>query len=180
MRTRNPPPHWFTFNSQRFAAKRRGIKWKLSYDEWINIWTRSKKLTKRGHRIGCYVMARFGDKGPYSVNNVEIISVTQNNHDAHQGKRNTEQHNRNIAKAVTSTWANMTPEQRAARGRSVSKTQLKTGVMQKAWDQTVDRERHKQALLSAWAKLTPEQRAARGKAVSEGRRRARGSPSTRR
>jgi hypothetical protein len=180
MRQNNPPPYWFDFYTQRTNAKKRGIKWKLSYNEWINIWTRSKKLAKRGRNAGCYVMSRFGDKGPYSVGNVEIVPVTKNNHDAHQGRRNTERHNRNIAKAVSMTWASMAPDEHAARGRAISEAQLRTGSQQKAWDSTVNRKQHRQALRKAWANLTPEQRAARGRAISEGKRRRHvtDSPST--
>jgi hypothetical protein len=69
--TKNPERH--AYNSHKYHAKRRGIGFNLTFEEWMTIWTESGKWELRGVRRGCYVMARFGDVGPYAIGNVKII-----------------------------------------------------------------------------------------------------------
>ncbi len=65
------------FASQRNAARHRGIGWELTLWDWWLIWQESGKWEQRGRGFG-YVMARFGDIGPYARGNVEIIPQPQN------------------------------------------------------------------------------------------------------
>lgn len=67
--------------SQKHAAKRRGIDWCLAFDSWIEIWKASGHLSRRGVGRGSYCMARHGDTGPYSAENVSIIPSTDNSRD---------------------------------------------------------------------------------------------------
>ncbi len=69
------PLYW---QQKRDARVKRGIEFLLTYDEWLKIWEESGRLHERGTRRGMYVMARFGDKGPYAVGNVKIITHEQN------------------------------------------------------------------------------------------------------
>lgn len=62
------------FTGQRKAAKRRGIGWELTFEEWLSIW--ADKLPMRG-RTGL-VMARKGDVGPYAKGNVSIMTARDN------------------------------------------------------------------------------------------------------
>lgn len=64
------------FMYQRSNAKGRGIDFCLTFWQWWTIWLESGRYELRG-RSG-YVMARFGDVGPYAVGNVEIITSTEN------------------------------------------------------------------------------------------------------
>ena len=59
-------------------ARNRGISFLLTFEEWFKIWTDSGHLHERGPRRGQYVMARYGDKGPYAVGNVRIITGLEN------------------------------------------------------------------------------------------------------
>ena len=70
------------FNTHKSSAKQRGIKFELSYDQWLNIWLLSGKIDQRGK----YVMCRFNDVGPYSVDNVFIDTRKNNSIFASQGK----------------------------------------------------------------------------------------------
>lgn len=56
----------------RKGAQERGIGWELTRPEWLRIWKQSGKLDLRGTGSGRYCMSRFGDVGPYAVDNVEI------------------------------------------------------------------------------------------------------------
>lgn len=66
------------FNCHKGNAKKRGVPFLLTFDQWWDIWQRSGKWDKRGCKPGCYVMARRGDTGPYAVYNVDIVKFTRN------------------------------------------------------------------------------------------------------
>ena len=74
------------YHQHRFNAKKRGIAFLLTWEEWLQIWTESGHFHERGCRKGQYVMARFGDKGPYAVGNVKIVPVEQNSSEGNLGK----------------------------------------------------------------------------------------------
>jgi len=69
------------FVAQRHGAKTRGVEWLMTFDQWWNVWEESGKWKYRGQ--GGYCMARKGDFGPYSPDNVYICTIAQNMHDAH-------------------------------------------------------------------------------------------------
>lgn len=55
------------------------IEFRLTYNEWINIWLQSGYWNKRGPYKEQYVMLRFNDLGHYEVGNVEIKTGKENN-----------------------------------------------------------------------------------------------------
>ena len=66
------------YKLQRYDAARRGITWYFNYISWKNKWIKSGHWHERGCHKGQYVMARFGDKGPYASWNVRICTVEEN------------------------------------------------------------------------------------------------------
>lgn len=71
------------FQMQRWmAVNRRNIDWKLTYEEWLDIW--GDKVIQRGRGKGKFVMARYNDTGPYCVGNVYIQEHSENSKDAHK------------------------------------------------------------------------------------------------
>ena len=68
------------FKEQKSNTKynREGIEWKLTFGEWAAIWILSGKWNERGRNSGQYVMARFGDRGAYCWDNVEIVTCNEN------------------------------------------------------------------------------------------------------
>lgn len=66
------------FTQQLCGARSRGIPWELTFEQWWGIWEASGKWALRGTRFGQYVMARYGDVGPYSVANVSICTASDN------------------------------------------------------------------------------------------------------
>jgi hypothetical protein len=76
------------FMGHKYNAEGNGVRFELTFDEWLQIWTDSGFLDQRGQ--GKYVMARLGDKGPYAVGNVKIITAAEN---------------------VREAWLNKTPEE---------------------------------------------------------------------
>jgi hypothetical protein len=79
--------HFKQYGQHRLNSKKRGIPFLLTFEEWLDIWTASGHLSERGRGAGKYVMARFGDTGPYSKTNVSIQSYLQNASDATLGKK---------------------------------------------------------------------------------------------
>ncbi len=71
------------FVRQKANARRCGIPWELSFEEWWKIWEDSGKWEERGKTSLDYVMARKLDAGGYSVDNVHIISSRKNSADSH-------------------------------------------------------------------------------------------------
>lgn len=71
-------PLYRRFTEQRERARQRGIGWELPYWQWLQIWQDSGHLDERGRRKGEWQMARFGDKGPYSLDNVKIVRAETN------------------------------------------------------------------------------------------------------
>jgi hypothetical protein len=74
------------FTSHKADAKRRGIPFKFTFESWLEFWEKSGKIPQRGHGKGKYVMARFGDKGAYSVGNVKIILFEENSKERRMSK----------------------------------------------------------------------------------------------
>ena len=76
--------YWKAYTNQCYGARRRGIEFQLTFEQWLSIWKASRRLSRRGTRSGQYVMARFGDCGPYAVGNVKIITTNRNRKEAKQ------------------------------------------------------------------------------------------------
>lgn len=72
---------WTLFRGHRNGAKRRGIRFDFSYEDWVGWWKHNLGddwRNKRGCRKDKYVMARYGDKGPYAPWNVKCITHSEN------------------------------------------------------------------------------------------------------
>ena len=66
------------YRNQRKRAFARGIGWEITLLEWMDVWIRSGKLEHRGIGVDKYVMARRGDIGPYRLDNIYIITSSDN------------------------------------------------------------------------------------------------------
>jgi hypothetical protein len=77
-RERHPVNPRVDYNQQKHSATRRGIEFLLSFRQWFEIWQASGHWEERGRGRGKYCMARFGDCGPYAVDNVKIITNAEN------------------------------------------------------------------------------------------------------
>jgi hypothetical protein len=64
------------YGCQKTHAKLRGIEFNFTFQEWIDWW--GSDIINRGCRKGQLVMARIGDQGPYSSNNVIKQECGQN------------------------------------------------------------------------------------------------------
>jgi len=79
------------FNAHKHNAKRRGIEFNLTFEQWSDIWNKSDKWNERGRGANKYCMCRVGDKGAYAIDNVFIGQGKQNVSDANIGKHDSEE-----------------------------------------------------------------------------------------
>lgn len=67
------------YKIHKMNAKRRGIAFLLTFDQWFRIWRRSGHWDARGNKSAAgYVMSRRGDEGAYADGNVEIVTHAEN------------------------------------------------------------------------------------------------------
>lgn len=69
-------PRRAAFNSQKRGAKRRGIEFLLTLEEWIKWWGSDFEL--RGKQHDSLQMCRYGDVGPYKAGNIYMASKSEN------------------------------------------------------------------------------------------------------
>jgi hypothetical protein len=73
-----PPEAVRAFQVQRTNANRRGIPFLFTFEEWWAWWQTDNRWANRGMGSGKFVMARKGDKGPYSPENVYCATHLEN------------------------------------------------------------------------------------------------------
>ena|GEM_PF-5846307 len=66
------------FDTQRRNAKRRGIPFLLTFEEWWDWWQIDNRWANRGRRRDNFVMGRFGDTGPYALDNIYCVLPRDN------------------------------------------------------------------------------------------------------
>ena len=66
------------YQTHKGKAKRRGVEFSLTFEEWLSIWLSSVHLSERGRAVNQYCMCRKLDKGGYTVGNVRIRTVKHN------------------------------------------------------------------------------------------------------
>jgi len=62
------------------------IEFRLTFNEWWDIWQASGKYHLYGCRVGQYCMSRYNDIGHYEVGNVFIQLTTENTSQANKGR----------------------------------------------------------------------------------------------
>ena len=69
------------YNSQRSTSKCRNIPFLLTFEEWYDWWL-SNGIDKNQLMVPftkqTFCMCRYGDKGPYSLNNIYCDTVSNN------------------------------------------------------------------------------------------------------
>lgn len=75
-------PDRYAYRHWAASAKKRGISVEMEFHEWRDVW-----LAYGGTDDGKKVLCRFGDQGPYSVDNVYVATRGQNVRDAFYFKR---------------------------------------------------------------------------------------------
>lgn len=88
--------YWQQINN----AKRRGIEFNMSYEEWLYVWLSSGHFDQRGKGRNKYVMARHGDTGPYEIGNVKIVTNYVNCSEATAGIKKTKEHAKKLRKIL--------------------------------------------------------------------------------
>lgn len=70
------------YRNHKNSAACRGIKFALSFGQWLAVWQTSGKLDRRGRGKGHYCMSRIKDSGGYELGNVHIQPCDENSREA--------------------------------------------------------------------------------------------------
>jgi hypothetical protein len=100
------------FERQQRNAKQRGIRWELSFSEWLTIW--GDNIDKRGRGRDQLCMARKGDIGPYAIGNVQIITNAENIRE----QQHTDDRKRKVSEGSKTLWRDETHRRRMSRSTS--------------------------------------------------------------
>lgn len=66
------------YKNQVRSSRKRGIDFLLTFEEWRDWWLIDNRWSNRGRHSGQFVMARRGDAGPYSIDNIYLATSRQN------------------------------------------------------------------------------------------------------
>lgn len=94
------------FQEHKYNSDGRGIKFEFTFEGWVRFWKDSGKLHLRGAKKGKYVMARKGDTGPYSPDNVEIILYEDNLSDQIENINRSDQYRSKMSVIMKTTLQN--------------------------------------------------------------------------
>lgn len=75
------------YTRSKADAKRRGIEFLFTFEEWKQWWVDTGKWELRGRNSGCYQMCRNNDIGPYAIGNVYCDTIESNSKLPHVGAR---------------------------------------------------------------------------------------------
>jgi hypothetical protein len=70
------PNPWERFCQNRSSARARKIEWKLTFDQWWDLW--EENFHKRGLGAGKMNLCRSGDVGAYVIGNVRVDTCEAN------------------------------------------------------------------------------------------------------
>ena len=73
------------YTRSKADAKRRGIDFLFTFEEWKQWWIETGRWELRGRRAGCYQMCRKGDSGPYAPWNIYCDTIEANSKLPHKG-----------------------------------------------------------------------------------------------
>jgi len=76
------------FTQHKWNAIDRGVEFLFTFEQWRDWWLATGKWEQRGRGRGKYCMRRYGDIGPYSVENVFCGTNEDNVRDAQVGDKN--------------------------------------------------------------------------------------------
>lgn len=74
------------FTAHKSNAKRRGVEFLFTFEQWRDWWLATGKWEQRGRGRGKFCMRRHGDVGPYSLDNVFCGTNEDNLRDSNFGK----------------------------------------------------------------------------------------------
>ena len=94
------------FRDHRAMAKRRGVEFNLTHEQWWDIWEQSDRWEQRGRKRGQFVMSRKNDSGAYEIQNVFIQAQDENMREAQIGRKHSPDHVEKVRLASTKSWIN--------------------------------------------------------------------------
>ena len=114
------------YNSHKSGAKKRGIAFLFTFEQWWSVWETSGKWENRGVHIGEYCMARHGDTGPYAADNVRICLSSENHIEGHIGKKRSARTRELMAKSQTGKKASAEARERMTKAQQARWEKVKS------------------------------------------------------
>jgi hypothetical protein len=88
------------YQRHKAHSKERNVTFLITFEEWCYVWEQSGKWELRGRGAGKYVMSRYGDVGPYAIDNVFIQLNEDNARQAQFGKEYSAEYKSNMSKKL--------------------------------------------------------------------------------
>ena len=89
------------YTRSKADAKRRGIDFLFTFEEWKKWWIDTGKWELRGRESGCYQMCRNNDTGPYALGNVYCDTIEANSKLPHVGMTRPAQWSQKISNSLS-------------------------------------------------------------------------------
>jgi transposase-like protein len=71
-------PIYVYINTRYLMMHHWHARWEISFPEWWAIWEASGKWKQRGRHGGGYCLGRIDKKGPFTKDNVHVVTLSQN------------------------------------------------------------------------------------------------------
>ena len=102
-------PYNRQYHEQKGNARRRGIEFNFTYQEWLDWW--GDDIEQRGKGFNKLVMARKNDQGAYHPDNVVKMLNQENVRDGNLNKVITDEYREKLSIASYKRWGTYKEEQ---------------------------------------------------------------------
>ena len=167
------------YGQHKRRARRRGIAFEFTFAKWVAWWEQKLGpdwMAKRGPRRDQYVMARYGDKGPYKPGNVKCVTASQNgserreNGSAHHHKHTPETRQKMSEAAKRRPPQSLETRRKKSEAGKRRKHSLKTkrkmsAAQTRLWSNPIFRQKTIASMMGH--EVSPETRRKIGEAVSK-------------
>lgn len=151
------------YHQQKMNARNRTdvngnpIEFRLTFEEWFDIWEKSGKWDLRGKSKDSYVMCRYNDIGHYEVGNVYIDKHVDNaSEGAKRGNKGqfqkghvfTEETKKKFSEAQKKRWTNVDRENTEFWKPSKEQCEKLKEVQKKAWQNPERKEKARLRMLN--------------------------------
>jgi hypothetical protein len=121
----------YAYRDHERRAQKRNIPFRLTYEQWLQVWTDSGHLHERGRLGHEYCMSRYGDAGSYELGNVFIQTNSQNISQAQRNRSRTPETCERIRQArlgKTSGMSGRSPWNKGVTGSTRNKNLVKDTI----------------------------------------------------
>lgn len=112
------------FSRKKSNAKRKGIEFLLSYEQYVHLVESAGLVASDIGRKGGYDLARYGDEGPYSIDNCRFITHGDNIRERKVSDK-MRAHQTALLKGIYERRAQLSPEERSAKAKAAAANRIR-------------------------------------------------------